>query len=262
MILEYKKYGNGFPLIILHGLYGSGSNWYSIASELNSYFTVYLPDLRNHGLSPHNDEINYNIMTTDIEEFFSYQNIEKANLIGHSMGGKLVMNFALKNPSKIEKLIIIDIALRSYSVDGDFAPQALVHRNIIDSLKTLDIKSSKSRSEIDQKLAEHIKQRSIRQFLLKNLKRNENGDFYWGLNLHALDKNLYRMLDAIEFQNRSFNGPVLVISGKNSGYINEEDKKDFKIAFPNMTFVEFDTGHWVQVEQTEKFVECIEKFLI
>jgi esterase len=261
MKLEFRKAGTGSPLIILHGLYGSGNNWFSIATELSRYFTVYLPDQRNHGISPHSDELNYEVMTSDLEDFFSEQKIDKASIVGHSMGGKVAMNFALKNPSKVEKLIIVDIALRSYSIEGHFAPQALIHRNIIDSLKQLDISGTTSRTDIDNKLSEQIKQPAIRQFLLKNLKRNQSGDFYWGMNLKALDNNLYRMLEAVGFQNKTFFGPVLVISGKNSGYIKEEDLTDFQNAFPNMTFIEFDSGHWVHIEQTEKFLECIRKFL-
>jgi esterase len=201
------------------------------------------------------------VLTSDLEVFLIEQKIEKAYLLGHSMGGKVAMNFALKNPSKVEKLIIVDIALRSYAVEGLFAPQALLHRIIINSLKTLDISNSRSRQEIDKRLSEQIKELSIRQFLLKNLKRNESGDFYWGMNLESLDKNLTILLDAIEFQFRAFTGRVLVISGEKSGYIKEGDQNDFKIAFPNVTFVELDSGHWVHIEQTEKFIKCINDFL-
>jgi esterase len=261
MKLEFRKSGTGPSLVILHGLYGSGNNWFSIATELSRNFTVYLPDQRNHGNSPHNEEINYDVMTADLEVFFSDLNIEKAILIGHSMGGKVAMNFALKNPEKVEKLIVVDIALRSYSIEGHFAPQALIHRNIIDSLTLLDIKGTASRIEIDQKLSAQIKEPAIRQFLLKNLKRDESGYYFWGMNLEALKNNITRILDAIEFQNRFFTGPVLIISGKKSGYINENDVDDFKIAFPGMTLVEFDSGHWVHIEQTERFMECIKRFL-
>jgi esterase len=262
MRLNFRKTGTGFPLVILHGLYGSGSNWFSIATDLGSSFTVYMPDQRNHGDSPHSDELNYELMTSDLETFFIEHNIEKACLMGHSMGGKIAMDFTLKNPSKVEKLIVVDVALRSYAVEGLFAQQAFIHRNIVDSLKSLDISNTQSRKEIDNRLSLRINQLSVRQFLLKNLKRNEKGNFYWGMNIQSLDANLHRMLDGVQFQNKAFTGRVLVISGKNSGYIKEDDLTDFKTAFPKMIFTEFDSGHWVHIEQTEKFLECIKDFLL
>jgi esterase len=262
MKLAFTKTGSGSPLVILHGLYGSGVNWFSVATELSMYFSVYLPDQRNHGNSPHSDVQNYDLMTADLEDFFIDHKIEKASMIGHSMGGKAAMNFALKNPSKIEKLIIVDISLRFHSHTRGIAQQILLHEFVIHSLKNLDIKTTRSRREIDNRLSVDIKQPSIRQFLLKNLKRNEDGDFYWRMNLNAFENNLSHIFADIEFQAKSFNGPVLIIRGNKSGYITEEDQKDFKIAFPNMTFVEFDSDHWVHIEQTEKFIKCVKEFLI
>jgi esterase len=262
MKLEFKKFGNGFPLVILHGLYGSGDNWFTIGRNLSSYFTVYLPDLRNHGTSPHSDDHNYDLLTDDLEEFFVDQQITNACLIGHSMGGKTALNFAFKNPDKVAKLVVVDIAIRSYSIEGEFAPQAIMHRRIIDLLLAIDIQHTTSRSEIDKNLSTKIPQKSIRQYLLKNLKRKEDGEFYWGLNLHSLDMNIQRILDAIDCQNITFIKPVLIISGKNSGYITKDDLTDFKDVFPNMIFHELDSGHWVHVEQPEKFLEILRDFLI
>jgi len=262
MHLAFKAIGNGFPLIILHGLYGSGDNWFSIGRNLGDDYKVYLPDLRNHGHSDHSNDMNYNLMTSDIEEFFQYHNISEAFIIGHSMGGKVAMDFALKNPDKVKKLIIVDIALRAYLPEGDFAPQAHFHRKIIDMLLSIDIQRTNSRTEIDSFLGTFIPQTEIRQFLLKNLKRNNDGRFYWGLNLDALDRNILNILDAIEFDNKTFNKPVLLIIGKNSGYIKPEDLHDFKSAFPEFTHSQINSGHWVHIEQTGSFLKIVRKFLI
>jgi esterase len=257
MQLHFRKFGSGCPLIILHGLYGSGDNWYTIGRKLSQYFTVYLVDLRNHGSSPHNPTFNYRVMTHDIEDFFQEENIEKACIMGHSMGGKVAMGFALLHPEKVKKLVILDIALRSYIN----TPQTLVHMQIVESLNNLDIFNATSRSEVDAQLAQQITQPAIRQFLLKNLKREENGRFYWGLNLIALMDNMQELLREVETDNLQFIGPVLVVSGKNSGYINDSDRLAFTKAFPDLHFEELDSGHWIHAEQPEQLMQLLLSFL-
>ena len=261
MQLHYKKFGKGCPLIVLHGLYGSSDNWYSFGRKLSEYFTVYLVDQRNHGLSPHHPDFNYKVMTEDLEELLDTENIEYACLMGHSMGGKVAMNYTLKNPSRVRKLVVIDIALRSYSIEGDFAPQASFHQKIVDSLNRLDINSTNTRALIEKELSVDIPQKPVRQFLLKNLKRNRDGEFYWGLNIKALKNNLFRILEGIDTNNKIFDKKVLVISGVHSGYINNEDKILYKQVFPNVEIVEMDSGHWLHAEEPEKLLELLINFL-
>jgi esterase len=261
MQLHYKKFGAGCPLIILHGLYGSSDNWYTFGQKLSEYFTVYLIDQRNHGNSPHSPELNYKVMTADLEEFITAENIDYACLLGHSMGGKVAMNYTLQNPSKVRKLVVIDIALRSYATDSTFAPQAYFHQKIVESLNQLDISAAKTRSAVDKDLSVNIPQKPLRQFLLKNLKRKPDGKFYWGLNLQALRNNLIRLLDGINPNNQIFENPVLVISGTQSGYINDEDKNAIYRVFPNAKILELDTGHWVHAEEPEKLLELLVEFL-
>ena len=261
MMLNYKKIGNGCPLIVLHGLYGSGDNWYSFARALSPYFTVYLVDQRNHGQSPHSTELNYEVLTTDLEEFLQQHQLEKVCIMGHSMGGKVAMNFTLRNPKKVYKLVVIDIALRSYTANIAASPQLSIHKKIISALDSLDLDFADTREELDKQLARYLPQKPIRQFLLKNIKRSKAGDFSWSLNIEALKNNLSLLLDAIDSSGKTFNGPVLVISGENSGYITEADHNDFRKAFPNVEIVRFPTGHWVHSEQPGMLREKLLEFL-
>jgi esterase len=258
MRLHFRKLGSGPPLIILHGLYGSGDNWYSIGHALRQFFTVYLIDQRNHGLSPHDSLLNYDVMTTDLSEFFSDHSIEKASVLGHSMGGKIAMNFAIREPDKVEKLIVIDIALRSYYQ----SPQLKFHKKIIEALNSLDISTTRSRSEIDAQLALIIAQPAVRQFLLKNLKRRENEDFYWSINLEALGENIAELMYEVDTRHSYFKNPVLIVSGINSGYIKADDRRYFHHVFPRVRIEEFDTGHWVHAEQPEKLIKLLLEFLL
>jgi esterase len=257
MRLHINKIGAGCPLIILHGLYGSGDNWYRIGRQLSRYFTIYLVDQRNHGNSPHDPVFNYDVLTADLVELYRSENIEQACIIGHSMGGKVAMHFTLQFPSRVMKLVVIDIALRSYEA----SPQMLIHQYIVKSLIALDILHLTTRSEVDDQLARTIPQASLRQFLLKNLKRKDNNSFFWGLNLIALQDNLTELLRRIDYDEKSFQGPVLVVSGKNSGYLNADDRHAFAAAFPCMRYEEIDAGHWVHVEQPEQLIDLLLDFL-
>jgi esterase len=260
--LSVNKFGEGCPLIILHGLYGSGSNWLTIGKALSRHFTIYLVDQRNHGIAGHHPEFNYSVLTKDLELFLETQGLDSVCLLGHSMGGKVAMDFTLKHPVQVGKLAVIDIALRSYRKpeNDKQSMQTIVHRHIINSLARLDIDFAESREEIDKQLAPYIPQRAIRQFLLKNLKRTREGEFYWSLNIPAIQQNLPEILGEIESRNKLFEGPVLIVSGKKSGYINENDKDEFRRVFPNSKIVELDTGHWVHSEEPSRLTDLLIDF--
>lgn len=261
MKLFFRKSGKGCPLIILHGLYGSGDNWFTIGRKLSNHFTVYLVHQRNHGLSPHHPDFNYEIMTADLEELFEDEKIESACLMGHSMGGKVAMNFTLRHPDKVKKLVVIDIALRNYILTGKFAPQAIQHQKIVKALSELQINHSDNRSDIDKELSKDIPEKPIRQFLLKNLKRNDQGNFYWGLNLMAIEDNLQSLLIGVNTTQSKFLGPVLVIRGTKSGYISNSDKEEFAQFFPAVIFHDFDAGHWIHGEKPEELIQLLLQFL-
>jgi pimeloyl-ACP methyl ester carboxylesterase len=251
MKLNFRKVGEGKPLVILHGLFGSADNWFSIARELDKEFTMYLVDQRNHGDSPHADEWNYDVMVEDLKELLDEEGLDKAYLMGHSMGGKTVMNFALKYPERVEKLIVADIAPRYYPVH---------HESILEGLNSLDLKSINSRKEADDALANYISEPGIRQFLLKSLGRDADG-FAWKINLPVITKNIEVVGEALP-EGESFDGPTLFLAGANSNYVQQKDLPEILEFFPNyeLEFVQ-NAGHWLHAEQPHAVVEEIRKFL-
>ena len=251
MELNFKKLGTGKPLIILHGLFGSADNWFSISKELKDNFTLYLIDQRNHGDSPQSDDWNYQVMVEDLKEIMDNEGLEKAFLMGHSMGGKTAMNFALKYPDKVEKLIVADIAPRYYAVH---------HQRILEGLNSLDLEAIGSRKEADDQLAEYVPNLGERQFLLKSLGRGSDG-FQWKINLAVITQKINEVGQALP-DGKSYSGPTLFLAGSNSSYIQQSDLDDIDRFFPNNT-VEFiaDAGHWLHAEQPDAVVDEIRRFL-
>lgn len=251
MKLNFKKSGSGPPLVILHGLFGSLDNWFSIAKELVEHYTLYLVDQRNHGDSPHADEWNYTVMVEDLLELFDAEGLEKVFLMGHSMGGKTVMNFAVKYPERVEKLIVADIAPRYYPIH---------HQSILEGLNALNLKEIKSRKEADDQLAKYISELGIRQFLLKSLTRASDG-FTWKINLPVITKNIENVGEALA-DGAKFEGPTLFLAGANSNYIQQKDLPDLEVHFPNYE-LEFipKAGHWLHAEQPHAVVEEMRRFL-
>lgn len=251
MKLNFKKTGTGKPLVILHGLFGSADNWFSIARELDKEFTMYLVDQRNHGDSPHSSAWNYDLMVEDLKELLDDEGLEKAFLMGHSMGGKTVMNFALKYPERVKKLIVADIAPRYYPVH---------HESILEGLNSLDLKAINSRKEADDALAKYISEPGIRQFLLKSLGRDAEG-FTWKINLPVITGNIEIVGEALP-EGESYEGPTLFLAGANSQYIQQKDLPEILEFFPNyeLEFVQ-NAGHWLHAEQPHAVVEEIRKFL-
>lgn len=251
MKLNYKKSGSGPPLIILHGLFGSLDNWFSIAKELVEHYTLYLVDQRNHGDSPHAEEWNYAVMVEDLLELFDAEELDKVLLMGHSLGGKTVMNFAVKYPERVEKLIVADIAPRYYPVH---------HQSILEGLNSLNLKEIKSRKEADDNLAKYIPELGVRQFLLKSLNRDSDG-FSWKINLPVITKKIENVGEALA-EGSTFDGPTLFLAGANSNYIQQKDLPDLKTHFPNheLEFIA-NAGHWLHAEQPHAVVEEMRRFL-
>lgn len=266
MELFYRKSGSGNPMIILHGLYGSGDNWYSVAREFTGSNTVYLVDQRNHGNSPHNAVHDYNSLSDDLYEFIRAHHIDKSILIGHSMGGKTALNFGLRHPEKVEKMIVVDISPMGYSEDSE-STEIHVHRQIITSLQNIDILNIKSRAEADRQLSVAISSRAIRQFLLKSLRRKSDSKFEWALNLEALAGNMSAIFDGVIREDmtdpRSIpEFPLLFIKGGKSGYISEPDLKAIQHYFPHAKIITIpNAGHWVHSEQPQALVSEVKKFI-
>jgi len=268
MKLSYKKLGTGQALIIVHGLYGASDNWLTIAKELANNFEVYIIDQRNHGSSPHANSHTYQDLKEDLLEFMDAHKIKKAILLGHSMGGKTVMYFATDYPERVSSLLVVDIAPKNYSKVSDYAPQTIDHSCIVKAMLNLDLSAYKNRTEIDTKLAESINSDKVRQFLLKNLKRNENKQFIWKLNIKTISEYLPQIMDGIE-GDRFENGkgitafPVLFIRGEKSNYISDNDHNLIRTLFPKAEITTIpNAGHWVHAEQPKLLVKTVEYFVL
>ncbi len=238
-------------MIILHGLMGSSDNWLPQAKMLGEHYHVWVVDQRNHGQSPHSNEFNYTVLSEDILNFIQAHNIDNPVIIGHSMGGKAAMNFALMHPDKLDKLIVVDIAPKAYDVR---------HDHIVEGLKAVPIDSVQSRQEANDALAPHISSEAVRQFLLKNLMRKPEGGFGWRINLPIIDQSLELISGGLVTEG-VFEKKTMFIRGSKSDYILDEDREAIKKIFPNATLVTMETGHWVQAEKPEEFVQVVLSFL-
>jgi esterase len=251
MELFYRAIGQGHPLIILHGLMGSSDNWLTQAKMLAEQYHVYMVDQRNHGRSFHSDEFDYKVLTEDLKHFVEKHVIGKPIILGHSMGGKTAMNFAVRYPELLSKLIVVDIAPKAYPVH---------HDSIIDGLKAIPINTLQTRDEADRILSEYVPEADVRQFLLKNLSRKPEGGFTWKINLPAIDKGLEKISEGMQYDG-TYTGSALFVRGGKSKYVLDEDRNTIKTLFPNSTLVTMDTGHWVQAEKPVEFVEIVKNFL-
>ncbi len=250
--LNYRRWGSGKPLIIVHGLFGSVVNWKTFGMRLAQEWSVFALDLRNHGDSPHHAQLNYTVLREDLEAFMAQQGIEKAILLGHSLGGKVVMTFADRFPQKAERLIVLDIAPRPYPTG---------HRDLLRAMIDLDLQRVKSRKEALEGLAAAIPSLAVRQFLLKNLARGGDGRYRWKINLDAIHKHLDELSEGPRLQNRYLN-PTLFIRGGASTYITAEDVDLIPKYYPNARVVTIEgAGHWLHADAREKTLQTIHDFL-
>ena len=243
--------GQGDPILILHGLFGSSDNWQSVAKDLSKNFTCYLIDQRNHGLSPHDSIMNYEVMSLDLKELIQDQQLDTAHIMGHSMGGKTAMTFATKFPELVQRLIIVDIGPKEYPPH---------HDQIFKGFRSVDLENLKSRKDADVMLSEEITDFGVRQFMLKNLSRN--GDkFEWKINLDAIEANAIEIGKALT-QDSTFKGPTLFIGGAKSDYIKPEDQPLISHHFPDNTVEMIEgAGHWVHAEKPKDLLNSLIKFL-
>lgn len=251
MELNYKKVGAGEPLVILHGLFGSLDNWMTLAKKLGSHFEVFIVDARNHGFSPHSNEFNYDVMADDLYAFLMQHMISDPIILGHSMGGKTAMQFAMNYPNQLSQLIVADIAPKSYPVH---------HRSIIDGLFSLDFDIINTRKLADEKLSIHIPDLSTRQFLLKNLYWKEKGKLDWKFNLSVINENIELIGEQLH-NLKTFNKPTLFIRGTKSNYILQNDFPFIKELFPLSNIQDMPVGHWVHAENPSLFLNIITQFL-
>lgn len=254
MQLNYKSFGEGIPVVILHGLLGSLDNWQTFARKLSADYKVYTVDLRNHGRSPHSDEHSFPAMAEDLIEFFAEHRIQAAHIIGHSMGGKTAMQFAIAHPEKVLKLIVVDIAPRSYDRNS--------HDNIFNALRSVNLSGVTRREEVDAALAPRITDFAERQFLMKNLDRNPDGNLGWKMNLEGLFHNYYKVDQSIK-SDKPVNVPTFVIRGGKSRYVADDDLHAFRAIFPQTELITIpEAGHWVHAEAPERFYRAIQDILV
>lgn len=248
------RFGHRGPAcVILHGLLGSGENWQTPAKKLaTSGFTVYTPDLRNHGNSFHHEEMDYTVMAEDIHRFISDLHEKEVFVIGHSMGGKVGMELALRYPGDVRALVVVDISPFRYKP---------VYANVFSALQDIAVGTLNSRSQADRQLEEKVPDRMVRLFLLKNLRRDENGSFYWRINLKALSKNYHHIWAEIDTSG-SYEKPVLFVEGEKSeaGIKPQFDK--IKEIFPSAAYRMIEgAGHWVHSEKPKEFLRSVKEFL-
>lgn len=250
--LFYRELGeeNDQALVILHGVFGSSDNWLTLGKRFAEHYHVFLVDQRNHGQSPHTDEFTYQAMADDLRDFIQDKGIESAYVIGHSMGGKVSMLFALQNPELLEKLMVVDIAPRAYPVH---------HHRILEGLQAIDLAEIKSRGQADKALAVYEPLLGVRQFLLKNLYRKDKNTFAWRINLPVIARDIEKISIAIEGE--VFTKPTCFVRGLKSHYISDEDKSEIQRLFPHSSLVDFEkAGHWVHAEQPDEFYDEVIAF--
>lgn len=252
MELAFREYGKGEPILILHGLFGQSDNWNSLAKQFSEQgYRVLAADLRNHGLSPHSEEWDYASMAGDVKELIEKHHLHQPILLGHSMGGKVLLFFERLFPGIAAKLIIADIAARYY------APH---HQSIIQALKSVDFAEVRSRKDAEAILLASIPDFGTRQFLLKNLYWKTTGGLDWRFNLKVISEKIGKIGEEVPpFHS---NCPVLVLRGERSDYILESDILDFQTRFSVLQVQTIaGAGHWLHAEQPQKFFETVMKFI-
>jgi len=250
--LHFDTLGQGEPLIILHGLFGSGANWRTIAQRLADRWQVILPDLRNHGDSPHASTNRYLDIAGDTLVLMDQLGLARAHLLGHSLGGKAAMLLASRAAERISSLTVVDIAPRAYPP---------LHLDLFRAMHAVPLARIRSRREASEAMAEYVPNPAVRDFLLTNLVRDASGGFRWRINLHTLEE-AYDELNAMPFLDRLYEGPTLFIRGGHSDYVRDADLGLIHRSFPLACVVSLPLAHhWPHIETPNEFVRTLRDFL-
>ena len=254
MKLFYRQFGSGEPVIILHGVFGMSDNWVTFGRRLGEHFSVFIPDQRNHGHSPHSTSHNYYALVDDILEFMGEHGLREATIVGHSMGGKVAVGVALEASRRVRKLILVDVSPKGY-------PLRKEHLDILRAMRSVDLSRLFSRHEVETELNKYLLSERIRYFALKNLHRDHAGGFSWRVNLDALEENLEGISGALPMKG-VYEGPVLVIRGGDSDYIADTDKPLFSSYFPDYRMVTIPgASHWVHADRPDALYAELTSFL-
>lgn len=254
MKLFCRKEGHGPAVILLHGLFGLSDNWVTFARALGKDYTVYIPDLRNHGQSPHSALFDFPSMEQDILELAEENGLDHPIVIGHSLGGKLAMYLALHYPQMVKSLVVVDISLRKSPPSGE-------HQSLINAMLAVDFAECVSRSDVERQLRPMVESEKLRQFLLKNVYWRERDKLDWRLNLKAINEQLAVIWGGVS-DTGVYPGPALFIRGGRSGYVLDGDMELIKKRFPGAELVTLaDAGHWVHADAPGEFFVAVRDFL-
>lgn len=251
-ILHSKIIGKGTPLLILHGYFGMSDNWKTLGNQFSEDFEVHLIDQRNHGRSFHADEFNYEVLVEDLYNYIQHYKLDKVYIIGHSMGGKTAMLFAVTYPELLNKLIVVDISPRKYQPH---------HNAILAGLNSIDFSIQNTRGAVDKKLAALIPELGVRQFLLKNVYWKEKGVLDFRFNLQSLTESNSEVGEPLP-PFTIFEKDTLFLKGDRSNYITKNEEATIEAHFPNSKIVEIkNAGHWLHAENPKQFYQEVITFL-
>lgn len=244
--LAFKEYGGGPPLVILHGLFGSGRNWHTIAGRLAERFHVFAIDLRNHGSSPWAEPMTYSEIVDDLRSFLEERGIERAAIMGHSLGGKTAMLFALLYGHMVDAAVIVDIAPTRYTHS---------HLPTVRAMQRIDLATCKNRAEVQARLGAALNDDTLTAFLMQNLVSRDGG-YAWRVNLDAIAASMDDLLGfPIAMPDLMYTGPSLFVTGDGSDYVDDDrHRSDIQSFFPKAQFqVIANAGHRVHVDQPRSF---------
>ena len=254
MKLFYREFGSGQPVVILHGLFGQSDNWVTVARRIADQFHVYIPDQRNHGQSPHASVHSFPAMADDLSVFIEEHEIVNPIIIGHSMGGKTAMTYALENAGAVKKLVVIDISPRRY-------PERKIHTQVISQMMSIDLDLVTTRTEVEKILDTQIPDSRVRMFIMKNLYYKIHGKLAWRLNLEAINQSMDLLFDGIS-SDYSYPGPSLFIRGGESDYILDSDIPLIENLFPSAIIKTIPgASHWVHADAPEELCFLLSSFL-
>jgi len=254
MKLFQRRFGQGEPVVILHGLLGLSDNWVTFGKALGTHYSVYVPDLRNHGRSPHSPVFDYPSLEADLLEMLEDSGLDSVALIGHSLGGKTAMYFTLHHPEYVRKLVIVDISLRE-------TLPAEENLRMIGAMRSVDLGTAKSRGDVEVQLRERVKSERLRQFILKNIYWRDRQTMDWRPDLEAIHENLMNVYEGTG-ETGMFRGPVLFIRGGLSDYLPDTDIPLLKSKFPGArVHTVANASHWVHADAPGEFFEVVKAFL-
>lgn len=252
-ILHSQILGKGQPLLILHGFLGMSDNWKTLGNQYaEAGYEVHLIDQRNHGHSFWSDDFNYDLLAEDLRLYMDHHHLETTVLLGHSMGGKTVMQFACTYPDKTKKLIVADIAPKYYPPH---------HQDIINALNAIHLNELSSRGAAEKALSKYIHNMGIRQFLLKNLYWVEKGKLDFRFNLEVLSQKMNEVGENIG-ASEQYHGPTLFLRGDRSEYVTTNDIAEIERHFPKAQLKTItNAGHWLHAENPEDFLKTTLDFM-